>query len=199
MRARFREGDLNPPAWLFDMRHDHEWVVRHRWVAADQGPECATCHTESDCVDCHDGRVRPRTLHPGDYLSAHVAEARRDSPRCSSCHQTSRFCAECHARLGLAPIAAPDVRASRRYHPPEAVWVRGPSMHGLEARRAMNTCVSCHAERDCVVCHGGMGIGGGLSPRPVGFAASCAGALARNARACVTCHGDLDAVRARCR
>ena len=198
LRARFAEGDLNPPTWLFDMRHDHEWVVRHRWVAADQGDTCASCHEESDCADCHDGRVRPRRIHPGDYLTTHVAQARRDQPRCASCHQVSRFCGECHSRLGLSPLSAPDVRTATRYHPPEAIWVRGPAMHGLEARRAMNTCVSCHSEQDCVTCHGGLGIGAGVSPHPPGFSASCGGALRSNARACVTCHGDIDALRRRC-
>lgn len=198
MRTRFAEGRMNPPSWLFDMRHDHEWLVRHRWVGADQGALCSECHRESDCVDCHDGRVRPRRIHPGDYLTTHVAQARRDQPRCESCHQTARFCTECHSRLGLSTMSAPDVRAVERYHPPAAVWVRGPNLHGLEARRAMNACVSCHAERDCVQCHGGLGIGAGVSPHPPGFAATCGAALARNARACQTCHGDVEALRSRC-
>ncbi len=198
LRARFEEGDMNPPVWLFDMRHDRDWIVRHRWVAADQGGQCATCHEESDCSECHDGRVRPRRIHPGDYLTTHVAQARLDQPRCASCHQISRFCGECHSRLGLSPFSAPDVRTAARYHPPEAIWVRGPSMHALEARRALSTCVSCHAERDCVACHGDLGIGAGVSPHPPGFVASCGAALRTNARACVTCHGDVEALRRRC-
>ncbi|HBQ09682.1 MAG TPA: hypothetical protein DEF51_00335 [Myxococcales bacterium] len=62
----------------------------------------------------------------------------------------------------------------------------------------MNACASCHAERDCVQCHGALGIGAGVSPHPPGFAASCLGALSGNARACRTCHGDLEALRMRC-
>jgi len=199
LRTRFAQGEMNPPTWLFGMRHDHEWLVRHRWVAADQGGVCASCHRESDCVECHDGNVRPRRVHPGDYLTTHVEPARRDQPRCSSCHQVSRFCAECHSRLGLSTFSAPEVRSPDRYHPPEAVWVRGPNMHALEARRAMNACASCHAERDCVTCHGALGIGAGVSPHPPGFANRCAAALSSNARACVTCHGDVEALRRRCR
>jgi hypothetical protein len=199
LRTRWPEGVMNPPSWLFDMRHDHEWLVRHRWVGADQGPRCAECHQESDCSDCHDGRVRPRRVHPGDYLTTHPAQARRDQPRCQSCHQTARFCTECHTRLGLAPMSAPRVRAAGRYHPPAAVWTRGPNLHGLEARRAMNACVSCHTERDCVGCHGALGIGAGVSPHPPGFAATCRRHLETNARACETCHGDASALRRRCR
>jgi hypothetical protein len=199
LRTRFDEGSMNPPHWLFDMRHDHEWLVRHRWVAADQGSQCAQCHTESDCADCHDGQVRPLRVHPGDYLSTHVAQARRDQPRCTSCHQVSRFCTECHTRLGLSTVSAPDVRAAERYHPPDALWVRGPVLHAREAERSMNACASCHAEQDCVQCHGALGIGAGLSPHPPGFANNCRAFLESNDRACRTCHGDIDALRMRCR
>jgi hypothetical protein len=199
LRTRFEEGSMNPPSWLFDMRHDHEWLVRHRWVGADQGQLCASCHRESDCADCHDGQVRPRRVHPGDYLTTHAAQARRDEPRCASCHQTSRFCTECHARLGLSPMSAPAVRAAERHHPPAAVWVRGPVLHAMEARRSMATCTSCHSEQDCVTCHGALGIGAGVSPHPPGFAMRCRAALESNDRACRTCHGDVEALRMRCR
>jgi hypothetical protein len=196
LRTRFPEGAMNPPSWLGGMRHDADFLLRHRWIAADQGSTCASCHRESDCADCHDGRVRPRGVHPGDYLTTHAQEARRDQTRCTTCHSVQRTCLECHARLGLSPQSAPAVRASERYHPPPAVWGRA---HGLEARRALGACVSCHAERDCVSCHGGLGVGGGRSPHPPGFAAECGARLAQNARACVTCHGDVGALAARCR
>lgn len=199
LRTRFAEGSMNPPSWLFDMRHDHEWLVRHRWVGADQGSRCASCHAESECSDCHDGLVRPQRIHPGDYLTTHVVPARRDEPRCTSCHQVQRFCGECHARLGLSTMSSPDVRSGARYHPPDAVWVRGPVLHAREAERAMNACASCHAEDDCVACHGALGIGAGVSPHPPGFEDGCARLLEQNARACRTCHGDVDALRMRCR
>ncbi len=196
LRTRFPEGTLTPPDWLLGMGHDADWIVRHRWVGADQGAACASCHRESECADCHDGRVRPRAIHPNDYLTIHPQEARREPTRCASCHTTQRFCTECHARLGLASIAAPAVRETGRYHPPPAAWERA---HGLEAKRSLNACVSCHAERDCVGCHGAIGVGGGLSPHPPGFAARCASLLAANPRACVTCHGDVGALEPRCR
>lgn len=199
LRTSFPEGELSPPRWLAGMAHDHEWLVRHRWVAADEGPLCAQCHRESECVACHDGRVRPLRVHPGDFLTTHPVMARRDETHCTSCHAITQFCAECHARLGLAPIAAPQVRAAERYHPPEAVWSRGANMHAVEARRSLQSCVSCHAEEDCVVCHGSGSVGGGgRSPHPPGFRSTCRGALETNAHACVTCHGDLEAVRAMC-
>lgn len=199
LTTRFDDGGwMNPPRWMAGMRHDHEWLVRHRWVAADSGPMCAECHRESDCTDCHDGRIRPLRVHPGDYLSTHPVAARRDEPRCTSCHTVAQFCTECHARLGIAPIASSDVRSSMRFHPPAAVWTSGPNLHGREATRSMTSCASCHAEDDCVICHGAPGIGSGVSPHPPGFERTCRSALSTNARACTTCHGDVEELAARC-
>lgn len=198
LRTAWPEGRMNPPAWT-GMHHDREWVVRHRWVAADRGSDCASCHTASECEDCHEGRVRPPSVHPNDFLTLHPQVARRGDQRCASCHTTATFCGECHARLGISPISAPDARATARFHPPTEVWLRGPVQHGVEARRAMSACASCHVERDCVQCHGTLGIGAGVSPHPAGFATECAEHLRRNPRACATCHGDAAALRVRCR
>lgn len=201
LRTRWPEGAMNPPWWMAGMHHDRDWLVRHRWIGADQGPLCAECHTENECSECHDGRVRSIRIHPGDFLTTHPAMARMDSTapgmgRCASCHSPSRFCAECHARLGIAPIAAPDVRSAQRWHPPSTVWTSGPNLHAREAMRALTTCTACHSESDCVACHAsGMGT---LSPHPPGFADQCQRQLSQNPRACVACHGDLDALRARC-
>jgi hypothetical protein len=198
LRTHWPGGWMNPKPWLHDMNHDADWIVRHRWVAADQGDTCASCHRERDCVECHDGRVRPQRVHPNDYLTIHAQMARRNNPQCTSCHSTQTFCNECHSRLGVSQISAPRVRAAGRFHPPASVWVRGPVQHAREARRSMNTCTSCHAEQDCVRCHGELGIGSGISPHPPGFANNCGGLIERNPRACRSCHGDLAALKRRC-
>lgn len=199
LTTSFASGWLNPPRWMAGMHHDHEWIVRHRWVGADEGPMCAECHRESDCADCHDGRIRPMRIHPGDYLTTHPVMARRLEARCTSCHSVAQFCTECHARLGISPVSASDVRSTSRFHPPDAVWIRGPNLHGVEATRSMSSCASCHAEDDCTTCHAAPGIGAGISPHPPGFGAACGTALSTNARACITCHGDdLEGLAARC-
>ncbi|MEM9192975.1 MAG: cytochrome c3 family protein [Myxococcota bacterium] len=192
MRSRFPEGWLNPPRWLLGMHHDVDFLVRHRWVAADQGERCASCHSEDECADCHDGRVRIERVHPGDFLLTHTQVARRNDQQCRSCHSTQAFCTECHARLGLSTMSAPVVRATSRFHPPPEVWLRGPVLHGLEARRAMDNCVSCHSEQDCVSCHGALGVGGGISPHPPGFREDCRRLREQNDRACRLCHQDVE-------
>ena len=199
LASRFGEQTMDPPRWLFGMQHDRDFLVRHRWVAADHGELCAECHSERDCVRCHDGRLRPtRRVHPNDFLTIHPQLARRDDPSCTSCHATQTFCAECHARLGVTQRPAPAVASPTRFHPPVAVWLRGPVQHGREARRSMSTCTSCHAERDCADCHGAAGVGVGISPHPSGFVARCGALMAANDRPCRTCHGDLTVLRSVC-
>ncbi|MCB9708400.1 MAG: cytochrome c3 family protein [Myxococcales bacterium] len=194
LRTRYPEGWLNPPAWLYGMHHDADFIVRHRWIAADHGPLCESCHTQKDCLDCHDGRIRPVSIHPNDFLSTHAQLARREGQRCTTCHSTQSFCAGCHARIGVSMLSAPEVRAKGRFHPDTAQWVGGPSLHAREARRSLSTCISCHAERDCVSCHGGLGIGAGLSPHGPGFLSKCREQKRANDRACRTCHVDTTAL-----
>jgi c(7)-type cytochrome triheme protein len=196
--TRFPEGSMNPPRWLFGMHHDRDFLVRHRWVGADHGELCASCHAESECEQCHDGRVLVRSVHPNDWLTIHPNHARRDETSCQSCHSPQTFCLECHARIGVAEISAPLARSGRRFHPPAAQWTSGPNLHAREARFALSTCASCHAEQDCVSCHAVLGVGAGVSPHPADFVARCGSLLAANPRACETCHGTLDDVRARC-
>ena len=177
-----------PPRWLHGMDHDRDFLVRHRWVAADRGDLCAQCHQEDECVECHDGRVRMTRVHRGDFLTTHGPMARRNETRCASCHTTQRFCTECHARLGLAPVSASAIALGGQFHP--SGWSEGA--HALEAQRSMTTCTSCHVENDCVVCHGASGIGAGLSPHPANYVSRCAADWNRNRRACRTCHGAAD-------
>lgn len=196
--THYSEGWMDPPSWLGGMRHDRDFLTRHRWVGADHGDLCSNCHREEDCTECHDGRTQRLQIHPNDYLSIHPAESRRDGNRCIACHSSQTFCNECHSRLGLSTVSPSRLRVGSRYHPPSEVWSSGPQWHGREARRSLDSCTSCHVERDCVVCHGATGVGGGVSPHPPGFPGACT-ALRSNPRACTTCHGDLRALRARCR
>lgn len=179
------------------LSHDADWIVRHRWVAADLGDACASCHQERECRACHDGRVRPASVHPNDWLSIHPDAARRDSPRCTSCHTVETFCTECHARLGISLLSAPLASGLARYHPPASEWVDGSQLHATEAKRSLSSCTSCHAERDCVTCHGARGVGASVSPHGPDF--RCRTALDANPRGCRSCHGDLNILEGRCR
>ncbi|MCC6521963.1 MAG: cytochrome c3 family protein [Polyangiaceae bacterium] len=205
LRTAFPTGKLEPPHWLHGADHGPDWIARHQPVAAANSAMCGSCHASPFCTDCHDGKVRPRQVHPNDWLSMHAQAARQDSPRCVSCHQLQSFCGDCHRRVGVARDApAANRGAGRRFHPPEAEWsraTRGARHHSFEAMRNLNACVSCHTERDCASCHASKGLpgAGGTSPHPLGFESSCASALRRNPRPCLVCHESRSAVLGRCR
>jgi hypothetical protein len=191
LKTVFASGTMNPPRWMHNAQHAPDFVQRHKYVAANDSQFCANCHKEEYCVGCHDGRVRPRNIHPADYLNMHATEARLATQRCTSCHREQSFCLQCHQRLGVSMSGPTGVKEAGRFHPPKSEWSdapRRPGHHAYEAMRNLNACVSCHIERDCVICHGGQGIGGGFNPHNGGFAGGCASQMRRNPRPCYVCH-----------
>jgi len=214
LKTTFAAGMLLPPPWLHDSGHGPDWIERHKKIAGDESRFCANCHSESYCTNCHDGRVRPRRVHPNDWLSMHPTAARQNNPSCTSCHQQQSFCLGCHQRAGVTlsgPTSNLDGRG--RFHPPKSLWtegLRGPGHHAWEAQRNLNACVSCHQERDCTTCHATAAVGGrgsgltlgggqGVNPHPRGFRDRCGLALRQNARPCLVCHHPSDPQLEQCR
>ncbi len=203
VKVSFDAGTLAPPSWLHDAGHGPDWIERHKQVAGNDSRFCANCHSEKYCTDCHDGRVRPRRIHPNDWLDMHPVAARENQQKCTSCHREQSFCLSCHQRAGVTlsgPLSNDSQRG--RFHPPKAEWTDGPRTprhHAWEAERNISACVSCHVERDCAICHATAAMGGrgsgypagpgqGTDPHPVGFRSRCASALRQNARPCLVCH-----------
>ncbi|MCA9768685.1 MAG: hypothetical protein KC485_07710, partial [Gemmatimonadetes bacterium] len=58
--------------------------------------------------------------------------------------------------------------------------------HGQAARQSLESCVSCHVERDCTVCHSAQG-GRRFNPHGPGFDAERL--RRRNPEMCIACHG----------
>jgi hypothetical protein len=202
MRTAFASGKLLPPRWMKNAAHTPDWIQRHKNVAGNDSQFCANCHKEDFCVECHDGRVRPKNIHPSDYISMHPIEARQASQKCTSCHREQSFCITCHQRLGITMSGPADARMSGRFHPAKEIWSdapRKPGHHSFEANRNLNACVSCHIERDCVVCHGGAGIGAGFNPHMRGFVGGCATQFKRNPRPCYVCHDPGAGALSQCR
>ncbi|MEZ4221677.1 MAG: cytochrome c3 family protein [Polyangiaceae bacterium] len=213
MKTEFASGKMVPPRWLHDAGHSADWIERHKQVAGNDSKMCATCHTERSCTDCHDGRVRPRKVHPNDWISMHPMAARQNNPSCTSCHKQQSFCLSCHQRSGVTLSGPYENFAGRgRFHPPKRDWTDPPRSgrhHSWEAQRNLNACVSCHVERECATCHatarvGGRGAGSGFggqgaNPHPMNFRDRCRGALKRNARPCLVCHDPADPQLQECR
>jgi hypothetical protein len=58
--------------------------------------------------------------------------------------------------------------------------------HGQAARQSLETCASCHAERDCLTCHSAQG-GRRFNPHGPGF--NPERLLRKNPEMCTACHG----------
>jgi len=212
IQTRFREGRLLPSNSLGPIEHGGDWTYRHGDAAMNQGPLCLTCHQESECVNCHNGRLRPRNIHPSDWLRLHGIAARQEGSACNCCHRSQSECLTCHLRVGLSPAGPRAASINRgRFHPPPSVWTDRPRTgqhHAVQARLHLDECVSCHQERDCATCHATAGVGGpgigapfgrSISPHPSGFRLQCAGLVAKNPRACLVCHRPDDVELIPCR
>lgn len=78
--------------------HRHEWIRMHGSVVradtGNAGDTCAMCHTESQCIDCHE--VQPPQSHTNFFrLRGHGMIASMDRDSCFACHRTDS-CDKCH-------------------------------------------------------------------------------------------------------
>lgn len=149
----------------------------HATLAAAEQRSCNVCHTESFCVDCHDGPA-DGGYHPPSFVARHSAEAFARSAECATCHSAEVFCRACHVESGFQSRG----RLGAGYHDAEPVWLL---RHGQAARQSLETCASCHRQNDCVQCHGVLGAFS-VSPHTRDFDA--VGAWARSPRTCLACH-----------
>jgi len=193
METQFEHGTLVPARDGLGDQHGPGFSTNHTQEARQAGNTCNACHDRSECVDCHQGVVKPVDFHPGNYLALHVVDAKRGKD-CSACHRTESFCVACHERSGIGTRAATqfdDRLPDKRFHP--LGWASqgpGPNIHAQEARRNITTCTSCHREEDCLTCHSAQPGGIKASPHPVGWkgSARCRALDRGNRRMCLRCH-----------
>ncbi|MBX3260514.1 MAG: hypothetical protein KIS78_34225 [Labilithrix sp.] len=176
--------------------HEGDFVREHGVRAASAKDLCATCHGEDFCAGCHGVTVaalpwrfafeRPSLtgLHRAGFASRHSEEARSSPGLCTSCHDSERFCLDCHAKRGRSAFGAGG--GARSPHPPDWVRARGGE-HGRAARMDPLSCASCHGgagEALCVGCHRVGGPGG--NPHGRGFSSALD---ATRDEPCRQCHG----------
>jgi c(7)-type cytochrome triheme protein len=192
VETSFDVGKFIPASHAQGFSRDHEEQARA------PGAACNACHDRSECVECHQGTIKPMDFHRGNYLLTHAVEARRGTPDCSACHRYQTFCVGCHERSGLGTRGDtqfnPD-RADLRFHP--AGWSSkgaGPNLHAQEARRNITSCASCHREDDCIACHSAEPGGVRASPHPPNWrgSARCKALDRGNRRMCLRCHVTQD-------
>jgi hypothetical protein len=160
--------------------HGAFFVSEHRLLAQKASSNCADCHPQSYCLDCHNGgnvdtglrnsvsrrgEYMPRT-HRSDFISIHPIKASDNLQNCYRCHEAA-FCSDCHNRQIQRNRAGMRFKGfnGRADHIPvfdspgvlNAGWV---SFHSGEARRNLQSCQSCHPQKaDCTnfLCHPNLG------------------------------------------
>ncbi|HAM34125.1 MAG: hypothetical protein A2Z26_00955 [Deltaproteobacteria bacterium RBG_16_66_15] len=143
--------------------HGAFWMKEHRLPAQKATSNCADCHQQSWCLDCHvgggiepdlkkslsrRGEYMPKT-HRSDFVSIHSVKAADNPQNCYRCHESS-FCSDCHGRTRQKGNM--NIRSHRKAGSSQLYdW---NSDHAAEARRNLQSCESCHPDADvCVVCH----------------------------------------------
>jgi hypothetical protein len=156
--------------------HDIGYKTNHRAAAASRSLNCASCHAQRFCTDCHAGEAS-RRFHVTNFVARHAADGYRRENECATCHNAEAFCRECHRSTGLASRG----RLDAAFHTAQPQWLL---QHGRAARQGLATCTTCHAQRDCLTCHSTTGWG--VNPHGPGFDAA---RLARSAAPiCLRCH-----------
>jgi hypothetical protein len=176
-RAVAAQWTRTPPS-----THTRDWRERHGAEASARPASCETCHVRSTCLECHRPDVaRQSRYHPQNFLTRHPSSAYSREANCSDCHNPAQFCQSCHQQAGL--VAAGRI-GTTGYHDA----FRGFSLgHGQAARQSLESCASCHAERDCTACHSAVGGGFRFSPHGPGF--NAARIRSKNPSVCIACHG----------
>lgn len=149
----------------------------HALAAATDAGRCASCHTRPFCTQCHEDARAPG-FHQPDFVQRHAADAYGRNLDCANCHQAEGFCRACHIEVGLGT----EGRLTVGYHDAEPVWLL---RHGQAARQALETCQTCHAQRECLQCHSQTG---SFQVSPHGPDFDARRVQERNPAVCFACH-----------
>jgi hypothetical protein len=135
-----------------------------------------------DCLECHRPDAgRGAGFHPEGFLTRHPSSAYARDRNCSDCHNPAQFCQTCHRQSGLTAAGR---LGPAGYHDGKRAFLLG---HGQAARQQLESCASCHAERDCTACHSAVGGAFRFNPHGPGFDPDRM--RQKNPSVCVACHG----------
>ncbi len=154
------------------------FLTDHAVFASSDEGVCATCHTTPFCNDCHD-EARAPAFHEANFVQRHATDSYGRNMECANCHSTEVFCRACHVESGLGSAGG---RLAVGYHDAEPVWLL---RHGQAARQYLETCQTCHAQRECLQCHSQTGA---FQVSPHGPDFDARRAQERNPAVCLACH-----------
>jgi hypothetical protein len=124
------------------------------------------------------GPLQPAEFHPPGFATRHSAAAYGRRLDCQQCHNPRLFCRDCHTESGFEAAG----RLGAGFHDAQPMWLL---RHGQAARQTLESCTTCHAQRDCLQCHSSLGAFR-VNPHRTGFDARAA--QRRNPAICLACH-----------
>ena len=162
--------------------HGTDFTDGHAQLASGSPQTCAGCHVQEQCLQCHRPNAGTQgTYHPADFISRHPVAAYGRETSCADCHNPGQFCQTCHAQNGLTS-GGRFIGGQAVYHDGNPTFAAG---HGPAARQGLESCVSCHSEKDCMVCHSSSG-GRRFNPHGPNFPAEKL--RKANPQMCTACH-----------
>lgn len=144
----------------------------HKFSAMAADANCAMCHDNSFCEDCHvsttmidesntltdfytpysphkyidDSKAQKITrVHDLNYRFSHGIDAKGKTSECQTCHEVETFCAECHSSSGGDFASEGILPSSHLKQNFIMIGVgSGGGEHAKLARRDIERCASCH-------------------------------------------------------
>lgn len=162
--------------------HGTDFTDGHAQLASASPQTCAGCHVQEQCLQCHRPNAGTQgTYHPADFTTRHPVAAYSRETSCSDCHNPGQFCQTCHAQNGIVADGR-FIGGQAAYHDGNPTFAVG---HGPAARQGLESCVSCHTEKDCMTCHASFG-GRRFNPHGPNFPAEKL--RKANPQMCTACH-----------
>ena len=162
--------------------HDSDWLRGHRLLAGNAMANCAACHSQAYCLDCHQGGGIDADLktmnykkdyvpksHRTDWLEIHPLKSLDNPQSCLRCHD-QKYCSQCHSRFRATDL---QFLSHRRQFRDIKLSAAGPQHEIFTVAQ----CPTCHP--------------GGLVPSHQ-WSGEHASEARRNLQACQTCHSDGD-------
>jgi hypothetical protein len=148
------------------------FIHTHKFAARDIDANCAMCHDNNSCEDCHvgttmitedntsknfftpyepgnsiDGSKQQKItkIHQLDYRFTHGIDARQKSSECQTCHNYESFCTQCHQGENQDYELSGVAPVSHVKPNFTTIGVgSGGGEHAILARRDIESCMSCH-------------------------------------------------------
>ncbi len=149
-----------------------DFLATHKFEAEAKDANCASCHTDNFCEDCHVATThidekntakdffapyaahnfkaglkqqKIQRVHSLDFIYTHGIAAESDQLECRTCHNTETFCVACH-QSEPGDFSASGVMPESHKSPNFTTLGvgSGGGEHAVLAQRDIESCEACH-------------------------------------------------------